>query len=494
MQFLWKWIDEIAGKDVGLFFILEMLGYMSVSLIPMALPIAVLISSVMVMGNLSERYELSSLKSAGVSLTRVMFPLMILTFLISVFSFFCSDQLIPITNLKYQSRLYDIKNQKPALSLDEGVFNDDFQGYSIRIGRKLSDDKSIEDVLMYDHKTASDKYFLITAERGEMFVTKDERFFVLKLYDGNQYMETKPTFKDGKPNKPFVRTAFVEFTKVFDLSEFVIERTDENAFKDHYNMLTIGQLIEAVDSIDRKQANKIADMGQSIDRVFHFRNQRKLETVKEKEDTDDSPSSLQVSNNTVIKEKMPKKRASTRRNKYNTPDQLEDLEPLESYESILYTFDKKDRNGIVSKAMGYASSVSQGIRSTTSHLRRTDETRMKNVYAAHNKLSTAVACFIFLFIGAPMGAIIRKGGFGYPLIVAVGFFVSYIVLTILFKKSMEGGSIGPTLAAWLPCAIILPIGMGLTYFAMKDLKSFNAIWSYFSVKGLFASRKVKVQT
>ncbi|MEL6943665.1 MAG: LptF/LptG family permease, partial [Bacteroidota bacterium] len=150
MQFLWKWIDDIAGKGVGLLFILEMLAYMCISLIPLALPIAVLISSVMVMGNLAERYELSSFKSAGVSLTRVMVPLMFLTFAISIFSYFCSDKLIPISNLKYQSRLYDIKNQKPTLSLEEGVFNDDFQGFSIRIGNKKEDNKTIENVLMYD--------------------------------------------------------------------------------------------------------------------------------------------------------------------------------------------------------------------------------------------------------------------------------------------------------------------------------------------------------
>jgi len=143
MQTLWVYIDDIAGKGVGFFLLVELVAYMSVSMIPMALPIAVLISSVMVLGNMAEEYELSSIKSAGVSLWRVMNPLMFVVFSVSVLSFFCSNNLIPVSNLKFKSRLYDIRKQKPTLSMEEGMFNDDFQGYSIRIGKKLPDNNSI---------------------------------------------------------------------------------------------------------------------------------------------------------------------------------------------------------------------------------------------------------------------------------------------------------------------------------------------------------------
>lgn len=484
MQFLWKWIDDIIGKGVGFLFILEMLGYMTISLIPMALPIAVLISSVMVMGNLSERYELSSLKSAGVSLARVMFPLMVLTFFISIFSFFCSDQLIPITNLKYQSRLYDIKNQKPTLSLDEGVFNDDFQGFSIRIKEKEADNRSIKKVLMYDQKTSNNQFSQVAADRGEMFVTQDERFFVLNLFDGYQNMETKPTIKDGKSNYPFVRTSFKEWNRVFDLSEFSINRTDENAFKDHYNMLSTRQLIEVIDSIDRRKEQKLADMATNIDRTYYLRlleeQQRRADAKKGKPEAVkvNIPASVKGSVNvdSITKyqsAQVDKKRNSPKKVKRkaarNTLQQKQDMD-LVQYTSFAQTFSPSAHQKLFAKAQTYVNNSNQAVSTTLRWMKREDEKRMKNVYHANNKLSTAVACFIFLFIGAPMGAIIRKGGFGYPLLVAVIFFVSYIMMTILFKKTMEGGGIDPTLSAWMPCFIILPIGIILTRAAMRDSK------------------------
>ena len=182
MQTLWLYIDEIAGKGVGFFLLVELLGYMSVSMIPLALPIAVLISSVMVLGNLAEHYELSSMKSAGISLWRVMIPLMAVTILVSVFSFFCSNNFIPVSNLKFRSRLYDIRRQKPALNLEQGIFNDDFQGYSIRIGLKDPDNRTIHEVLIIDHSESNDGRIMeISAENGEMYVTADERYFVMQI-------------------------------------------------------------------------------------------------------------------------------------------------------------------------------------------------------------------------------------------------------------------------------------------------------------------------
>jgi len=154
MQVLWVYIDNIIGKGVSLFEILEMVAYMSVSLVPRALPLAVLISMVMVFGGLSERYELASMKTAGVSLTRIMAFSLVFGALISVGSYYCSNNVIPITNLKFMTRLQDISNQKPSLSLEEGIFNDDFSGYAIRINKKGDDGKSIEDVMIYDHRNA----------------------------------------------------------------------------------------------------------------------------------------------------------------------------------------------------------------------------------------------------------------------------------------------------------------------------------------------------
>jgi len=494
MQFLWKWIDDIAGKGVGVLFILEMLAYMCISLIPLALPIAVLISSVMVMGNLAERYELSSFKSAGVSLTRVMLPLMFLTFAISVFSYFCSDKLIPISNLKYQSRLYDIKNQKPTLSLEEGVFNDDFQGFSIRIGEKKADNKGIGNVLMYDQSQGSgNKFAQVTAKNGEMFVTQDEKFFVMNLYEGHQNLESKSTIKEGKNNHPFIRTSFQKWTKVFDLGEFQLDRTDENLFKGHHNMLTTTQLKAAIDSIENKRQLRIEGMAREVDRSFHKKKLKIDSTVVEanatpytsidslikeptvsytgtpQEKVEPNTEDQALLNDQLLDATPPKKEKKVKRF-FNAPQQFDSLNELSSYTTILETFKVKDRSKLLSKAQSKTTGVHQAVIATKRSIARTAENRIDHLYHLHNKFSTSVACFIFLFVGAPMGAIVRKGGFGYPLLISVVFFVCYIMMTILFKKMMEGGAIDPVLGAWMPCIIIFPIGLFLTVKAMNDSK------------------------
>ncbi len=173
MQFLWLYIDEIAGKGASIFILLELIGYMSISTFPMALPIAVLIASVMVMGNLAERYELSSMRSAGIPLIRIMFSLIVVSGGISVFSYFCSDYLIPIANLKFKSRLFDIRRQKPALTLEKGVFNEDFRQFVIRIGDKEKDGETIKNVMIEDQTNLGKaKFNQILADSGQMYTTQ----------------------------------------------------------------------------------------------------------------------------------------------------------------------------------------------------------------------------------------------------------------------------------------------------------------------------------
>ena len=213
LQTLWQYIEDIAGKGVGFWLMIELLAYRSVSLVPMALPLAMLISSVMVMGNLAEKYELSSIKSAGVSLIRVMRPLMAMGILIALFSYYCAVSLIPISNLQFGARIFDISQQKPTMRLQTGVFNDDFAGFTIKIGKKGSDNKRIEDVLIIDESEANlGRISQITAEDGEMYTTSDGRYFIMNLNNGHQYIETAP---GGGGTYPFIRSTFEKWTKAF---------------------------------------------------------------------------------------------------------------------------------------------------------------------------------------------------------------------------------------------------------------------------------------
>jgi lipopolysaccharide export system permease protein len=485
MQTLWLYIDEIAGKGVGFFLMVELLGYMSVSMMPLALPIAVLISSVMVLGNFAEHYELSSFKSAGVSLIRVMIPIMVIGTFITAFSFFCSNNLIPVSNLKFRSRLYDIRKQKPALNLEEGLFNDDFKGYSIRIGEKSADNKEIRDVLIIDHSDSHKGTLVeISADHGEMYVTQDDRYFVMKLYDGWQYQEGDVS-EDGEGSYPFMRTHFNEWNKVFDLGEFQLERTDEQLFKSHHTMLTAGQLVLSIDSLDVTVQDRLDQLAVANFRYYSpyaIEDQSDVEEeAGESEEVapekDTETSAKDTTKKASILPKVPeaqKKKVPQAVNRYKDRQKPleQDLEGDWREEgSLLYSFPTGFRKELISNAERYARTISSQLTNANKSLNRKREIRVKHIFELHNKFSMALACFIFLFIGAPMGAIVRKGGFGYPILISIGFFMLYMVLTIFSKNIAERFVIEATLAAWLPCLVLFPLGLILTFRAMNDSKS-----------------------
>ena len=526
MQILWLYIDDIAGKGLGLFILVELLAYKCVSLIPMALPLAMLISSVMVLGNMAEHYELSSFKSAGVPLWRVMLPLMFIGLLTSGFSYFCSNNLIPVANLQFGSRMYDIQQQKPALRLDTGVFNDDFDGYAIHIGNKEGD-RGIEDILIYDHQDANrGRLGQIVAKEGEMYSTEDGSYFVMNLQNGHQYMETKPSGYGKSQNYPFVRTNFDSWNKVFDLSEFQLNRTNKDLFSQNRSMLSTAQLAEAVDSLDYKIEKRVQTMANTVSGYFYnidtdttdleptaaeiaAKEYRKKESDKMRALADSSKrlQQIEAAKRTNVKPKpkllnQTKKKtdslATVRRIKGTKPlvtkkinqdtskkgtksrnarlkvdgqPILQDsIEHIAAISSIVSTFPSYERVQMYSKAKTFARSIHSQAESATRSLDRLRESKVKHIYDLHMKYSMAAVCFIFLFIGAPMGAIIRKGGFGYPILVAIIFFVTFIVLTIFYKKVAETFAMPAVQAAWMPCIILFPIGIFLTYRAMNDSK------------------------
>ena len=493
MQFLFTYIDEIVGKGASIFFIIEIIFYLSISLIPTALPISVLLASIMVMGNMAERYELASIKSAGVPLIRVMLPLIILGFGVSVFSYFCANNLIPLSNLKFKSRLYDVRKQKPTLSLEKGVFNDDFKGFSIYIGEKGTDNKSIEDVIIYDHHNSNSLKNLITAKDGEMYNTEDKAYFVMNLKNGTQYQESASSGTGKDRSYPFSRTNFKEWTKVFDLGQFEIQETDVNLFKSNSTMLSSNQLRTAIDSLDITIKDKFKALARTATKHFYYL----------KDTTNNRPKSLPggTENMSKIKSKegstqlqkmdslslVAKKNEALRRKNRNAKASRSRLieqsltKEITSYATIAETFPKKKLKNIYNRAKASARSIRSQAESTERSLKRVRESRSKYLYQLHIKFSMALSCLIFVFIGAPLGAIMRKGGFGIPIIVSIAFFVFFIVLNVLFKKIAEADVFNSGLAAWMPCLIIFPIGAVLTYRAMKDLQihNFDSLFSKF---------------
>ena len=500
MQFLWVYIDDIIGKGTGMLVMLELIGYLSVSLVPTALPIAILISSVMIMGNLAEHYELAALKSAGVPLLRIMGPLIVISFGVMMLSFFCSNYVIPVANLKFKSRLYDIKRQKPMLSLETGVFNDDFRNMIIHIGDKDADNRTIYDVLIYDHNSYNNKKVsVITASKGEMFTTADKKFFVMDLFDGTQYNETKVNpdkkkTKDKTKNYPFVRTSFKEWRKVFDLGEFDMRETDQELFQNNYTMLSAAQLRIAIDSIDSELDRRWDKYHNHIYRNYHFLK----DSIIQKDNTVTKNPDLTEQGFTKpnIQQKINVDNAQSPKNKKETPLSVKpkkvntktprvtpkyvgsiptqkSLDSLAQYTSFLETFIKKDKDAISRRLSSSLHSLANESQSSNISISSKTESRVKHIFELNNKYSMAVVCMIFLFIGAPMGAIIRKGGFGYPILVAIFFFVLFIIMGIFFKKVAESNTLPALLAAWMPCAILFPLGLLLTSRAMNDSKLIN---------------------
>ncbi|MFN0214635.1 MAG: LptF/LptG family permease [Saprospiraceae bacterium] len=479
IQIMWLYIDEIAGKGVSVFIMLELVGYMSVSVFPMALPIAVLIASVMVMGGLAERYELSSMKSAGVPLIRVMRSLILLAASISVFSYVCSDFLIPIANLKFKSRLFDIRKQKPALSIEPGVFNEDFRQFVIRIGDKDPDGETIGAVMIEDQSNFGQvKFSQILADSGQMYTTTDKRFFVMNLFNGTQYQEPGNQGPGtAKRRFPFIRTNFKSWSKVWDMREFEMVRTDEDRFSSQRTMLSMRQLRQNVDSLQVK----ISEAGQLAVNDM-------LLTVKRTPiPPPDRPTGSNISANAPkptaelapkIKDRLIKPpRSANPKPPVETSGPFlpvqEINKPLNQYNSLLETYRDRDRSSLMKEAR-----TRQGLSQNIVETRKNQVTSrklewVKTGYELYNKYSFALVCFIFLFIGAPMGAIIGKGGFGYPILVSIIFFVTFVFLAILCRKLAESYIMTPFWAAMTPCAILAVFGIYVTRKAMNDSRLFS---------------------
>jgi lipopolysaccharide export system permease protein len=554
MQFLWLYIDEIAGKGVSIFIMLELIGYLSVATFPMALAIAMLVSSVMVMGNLSEHYELASMKSAGVSLLRVMRSLIIASIVVSLFSYICSNFLIPIANLQFKTRLYDIRKQKPALTLEQGVFNEDFRQFVIRIDEKERDGETIKNVLIEDQTGAGKlKFNQILSDSGQMFTTDDKRYFVMNLFNGTQYQEPSSNSSDNGQSYPFIRTNFQSWSKVWDLKEFEMNRTDEDRFRTQRTMMTMKQLRIAEDSLNKIIEDAKTAIGDDLLLNLNKKVTKPSESPQNKPENQGKESFASQSKpqeNGAITTNVPKNlikptpstttpqpASSTQKNigkientsppKINTPipkpvipkpsiPKSKEIKPkankpkptkpqnrqlpkptppkdapppggmarpqapiqkleknIEDYTSFEETIRPEDRKLLLNEALSKVKSNKTMIESRKNNIDSRRKEAVKTGYELYTKYSFALVCFIFLFIGAPMGAIIRKGGFGYPLLVSIIFFVLFIVLTIACRKFAESYVMTPFWAAMMPCILLVPIGIFLTTKATNDSQMIN---------------------
>ena len=420
MQFLWKYIDDLVGKGLEFTQIGELIFYASARFVPVALPIAMLLSSVMVFGKLGENYELAALKASGVSLIRILSPLTVFVIIISYSSFLFSNYVMPIANLKNGSMIYDIQKKKPALNIKEGVFYKDIEGFSIKVTKKDADGKTLKNIIIYDHTAKNGNDKIIIAESGIMQLTKNERFLELILYNGHSYIDIAKNNRKAK--RPYRTIHFKEDLIRFNLSSFSTMNNSEDLYKGHYAMLSNRQLAVAIDSLD-----------------INFRDRKETFTIN------------------II-------------DKYNSKFEIDSL-VISDELSLLKQ--KKQFDIAINKLR----TIKSIIKSNNNDLKYRKIIITKHEIEWHRKISLAVACLLLFLIGSSMGAIIRIGGYGLPVLISVFFFIIYHVLSMIGEKSAKDLSMDAYEGIWLANIIFLPIALFLVYKAKNDsqLFDFNSI-------------------
>ena len=430
LQFLWKYVDDLVGKGFDTILILKLMALASVSFVPMALPLAILLATLMTFGNLGEFFELTAIKSGGISLWRFMRPLTGLTLVWVVFAFFFSNNILPVVNLKFQTLLYDIREQRPALSIQAGVYYNGIDGYSIHVGKKDDDGKTLRQITIYDHSERRGNTKYVYAQRGEMESVANNHYLVLKLYDGFVYQEIQPKAGE-KAVLPAMKMEFKEQQVGFDLSAFRFSRTQESTFKDVYTMLTVQQLSTNIDSLKIQRTNRIAEVAGFQNKYYAIVADSNLGMVKSS-----ARSAFQW-------EKM-------------VPDSFH----------LLVLQDAK--NGVSS------------VKSYTSMLLRDLEYQQNNISAhlveRHKKFTLSVACLVLFLIGAPLGAIIKKGGFGMPMLFSILFFLVYHVTSMIGEKMAESGKVQPWQGMWLATFLLLPVGLMLMIRANTDTGGLKSLF------------------
>ncbi len=435
MQFVWKYIDDLVGKGLDGYVIMQLMFYASSTFVPMALPLAILLSSIMSFGNLGEHNELVAMKAAGIPLKVIMRPLIALSIIISLVGFVFSNYVLPVANLKMVTLLYDVREQKPAFNIQEGVFNNSIDGYIIKVSKKDKDGETVYNIMIYDHTNGQGNTSLSIAEKGKITQTPDKRYLLIQLQNGYNYLE-RIRNSETMNTRPFQRTHFKEESIRFDLSAFSLTRTNEALFKDKYQMLNIQQLSVKIDSMEITKAYKKSNFVKQMLTNYYFFSM--LDTLAK-----------------------PNK------------DSLKAINP-----SFLKNFEKEKNPNVISQALQFARNIKDNIEYQRSEREIFDKSINKHKIEWHRKFTLSIACFILFFIGAPLGAIVKKGGFGWPVVISVVFFVVYYVISITGEKIARDGTIDPFKGMWLASVILMPVGIFLTLKATTDSPIFDyATWS-----------------
>lgn len=492
MQFIWKYIDDLAGKGLEPIVIAEFILYLSASIVPMALPLAILLSGIMTFGALAENLELVACKAAGISLYRVMAPLIVVSMALGGAAFYFSNNVLPVANLKLRSLLVDIQKQRPAIDIKPGMFYEGIKDLVIRVESVSEDKKTLSGVLIYDHTRRDNGNARVTlAKSGHIEVTPDEAYLVLRLDEGVTYDEMG-FFGRPDPKLPFVKNYFLSQTIPIDLSDFKLSRNSEDVYKDHYQMMSVRQLEKSIADLRLQYDNRVNDFSYSVKQNYFFGRKTARPMGMEL-----APAVAPQANMNPL---LPQNRQPKQeKDSANVPTVAAGT-ALPATPAALFSAQAMSTPDYIAKAdtiralqvLDQARNITQNSKLRSGDFMLEKQGRSESIarYMAewHRKFTLSVACVVLLFVGAPLGAIIKKGGLGLPLVVSIFIFILYYVISTIGEKAVKQLTMTPFTGMWISTLILVPVGLFFTIKAANDSKLFDRDW-YIRLFNTFKRKK-----
>jgi lipopolysaccharide export system permease protein len=435
LQFLWMYVDELAGKGLEFKVLAELLYHFALTFVPMALPLAILLASLMTFGNMGEYSELAALKASGIPLQRIMRPLIIMIGIIAVVSFFFSNNVLPYSTEKARTLLWDIRRKKPDINIQAGTFYNGVPDFSIKITTKDPETNRLGNLIIYDHRDRKGNTSVTLADSGYMKLTPDETGLIMTLYNGYSYSEIdERNVNQASKKYPSRKDYFKKQTIVIPLTGFDLERSEEGLFKSNAAMKNISELTFFIDSLNRKYTERVENQ-------FKDFNETKIYSQRY---FGPGYGSTYDPADTIPKPKV-----------FDSKALYDSLTAMEKRTVVTVAIENlKNANSYLSEK---------------NDLQHIEVKNIKRFEVEWNKkLTMSFACLVFFFIGAPLGAIIRKGGLGTPAVISIFFFVIYYVISLSGQKLVEEDVVGTFAGMWAASYILLPIGIFLTYKATTD--------------------------
>ncbi len=431
LQTVWLLIAELAGKDLDTSMVFKFLLFSMPRLVPLVLPLSILLASIMSFGDLSENYELAAMKSAGISLRRALQPLFLFVVILSIAAFLFANSVIPYAEYKFINFRKNIAQAKPALAIAEGQFSD-VGVYNIKVNKKSGENgENLTGITIHKKSELGDgSRIVIKAKNGKLVSSKDSNTLQLILNDGNYYEDILPKNYEDRPKMPFVKTSFKKNIINIDISEFNKIDVDNENITNTNTMLTTNELRYTIDSLQKNYKTDITSYTDNITQRVGF----------------------QKSTQPEVKIKKPKK-------KFNP--------------NLLAYFTSNQQLDILNLATSNLESVKYSLETSNTEFKSKQININGHLIALYDKFVIAFACFLMFFIGAPLGAIIRKGGLGLPVVFAMLIFISFHFANTFGKKLAEEGGLTPFLGSWISSLVLTPLAILLTYRATNDIGLIN---------------------